>query len=397
MNWDWDKLQEKRQRPSWNQGNNNQNNDGGEPPASGDKDPDFSKLTGALKRLPSLSSSSGGKAKWILLLLVVLWLLSGIYIVDPDEQGVVLRFGKFDRTVEAGPHYALPFPIETVYTPKVTQVQRVEVGFRSAQGGRTFQQGANRSLPEEAATLTGDENIVNVQFSVQYQIKDPVEYLFNVTNQAAVVKNAAEAAMREVIGNSQIDSALTDGKLQIQTEATQLLQEILNRYKVGVRVIAVQLQDVHPPKEVSDAFKDVASAREDKSRIVNEAEAYRNELIPKARGLAAEVENQAQAYKETRIRNAEGETSRFLALFEEYKQAKDVTKKRMYLETMEEILSRPGMEKIILPKDTAGRALPLLPLLQATPQQRSAADTSSETSSAESATGNSGITGKNGT
>lgn len=166
--------------------------------------------------------------------------------------------------------------------------------------------------------LTGDENIVNVQFSVQYQIKNPVEYLFNVTDQAAVVKNAAEAAMREVIGNSLIDSALTDGKLQIQTEATQLLQEILDRYKVGVRVIAVQLQDVHPPKEVSDAFKDVASAREDKSRIINEAEAYRNELIPKARGLAAEVENQAQAYKETRIRNAEGEANRFLALLKEY-------------------------------------------------------------------------------
>lgn len=390
MNWDWDKLQEKRQRQSWNPGNNNQN-DGDEPPSSGDKGPDFSKLTGAFKRIPGFAPSGGGKTKWVLLVLIAVWLLSGIYIVNPDEQGVVLRFGKYNRTVEAGPHYALPFPIETVYTPKVTQVQRVEVGFRSAQGGRTFQQGANRSLPEEAATLTGDENIVNVQFSVQYQIKDPVEYLFNVTNQTAVVKNAAEAAMREVIGNSQIDSALTDGKLQIQTEATQLLQEILDRYKVGVRVIAVQLQDVHPPKEVSDAFKDVASAREDKSRIINEAEAYRNELIPKARGLAAEVENQAQAYKETRIRNAEGETARFLSLFEEYKQAKDITKKRMYLETMEEILSRPGMEKIILPKETAGRALPFLPLLQSAPQRSGAASSSTGTSNpAGSGTGNGG-------
>lgn len=394
MNWDWDKLQEKRQRQSWNPGNNNQN-DGGEPPSNNDKGPDFSKLTGALKRLPGLSPSAGGKTKWVLLVLVVVWLLSGIYIVNPDEQGVVLRFGKYNRTVEAGPHYALPFPIETVYTPKVTQVQRVEVGFRSAQGSRTFQQGANRSLPEEAATLTGDENIVNVQFSVQYQIKDPVEYLFNVTNQAAVVKNAAEAAMREVIGNSQIDSALTDGKLQIQTEATQLLQEILDRYKVGVRVIAVQLQDVHPPKEVSDAFKDVASAREDKSRIINEAEAYRNELIPKARGLAAEVENQAQAYKETRIRNAEGETARFLALFEEYKQAKDVTKKRMYLETMEEILSRPGMEKIILPKDTAGRILPLLPMLQSAPQRSDAGSSSARSAKPEPAINGTGNGGTN--
>ncbi len=240
----------------------------------------------------------------------------------------------------------------------------MEVGFRSMGQGRTFQQGANRAMPEESSMLTGDENIVNVQFSVQYQIKNPVEYLFNVANQANVVKNAAEAAMREVIGNSLIDSVLTDGKLQIQTEATDLLQEILDRYKVGVRVIAVQLQDVHPPKEVSDAFKDVASAREDKSRIINEAEAYHNEVIPKARGMAAEVENQAQAYKETRIRNAEGEVQRFLALLKEYEQAKEVTQQRMYFETMEKILSQPGMDKILLPEGSAGQILPLLPLMQ---------------------------------
>ena len=353
MNWDWDKLQEKRQRQNWGNSNNNSNNNNNnnkndeEPPFGsgsgngGGKGPDYEKFSDAFKRLPHLSAPAGGKVKWILVALVAVWLLSGIYIVNPDEEGVVLRFGKYDRTVGAGPHYALPFPIETVYKPKVTQVQRVEVGFRSVGQGRTFQQGANRSLPEESGMLTGDENIVNVQFSVQYQIKNPVEYLFNVTDQAAVVKNAAEAAMREVIGNSLIDSALTDGKLQIQTEATQLLQEILDRYKVGVRVIAVQLQDVHPPKEV--------------------------ELIPKARGLAAEVENQAQAYKETRIRNAEGEANRFLALLKEYEQAKDVTKQRMYLETMEEILSRPGMEKLVLPKDAADRVLPLLPLMQSAP------------------------------
>lgn len=378
MNWDWDKLQEKRQRQNWgnsshddddepsggNRGNAGNGGNGGN--GGKGRGPDYEKFSDALKRLPKLSPS-GSRVKWVLAGVIGVWLLSGIYIVNPDEEGVVLRFGKYDRSVEPGPHYALPFPIESVYKPKVTQVQRVEVGFRSVAQGRTFQQGANRSLPEEASMLTGDENIVNVQFSVQYQIKDAVEYLFNVTDQEAVVKNAAEAAMREVIGNSLIDSALTDGKLKIQTEATHLLQEILNRYKVGVRVIAVQLQDVHPPKEVSDAFKDVASAREDKSRIINEAEAYRNELLPKARGLAAQVENEAQAYKETRIRNAEGEANRFVALLGEYEQAKDVTKQRLYLEAMEEILSRPGMEKIILPKDAAERALPLLPLMQSAP------------------------------
>ena len=375
MNWDWDKLQEKRQRQNWGSNTSGHDNNNDDEPSGGSggnggeggRGPDYEKFSEAFKRLPSLPTPPGGKVKWVLAAVVGVWLLSGIYIVNPDEEGVVLRFGKYDRTVTAGPHYALPFPIEAVYRPKVTQVQRVEVGFRSVAQGRTFQQGANRALPEESSMLTGDENIVSVQFSVQYQIKDPVEYLFNVTDQAAVVKNAAEAAMREVIGNSQIDSALTDGKLNIQTEATHLLQEILDRYKVGVRVIAVQLQDVHPPKEVSDAFKDVASAREDKSRIINEAEAYRNELIPQARGLAAQVENEAQGYKETRIRNAEGEANRFLALLAEYEQAKDVTKQRLYLEAMEELLSRPGMEKIVLPKNASERVLPLLPLMQPAP------------------------------
>lgn len=351
-------MQEKRQR----QGRglvNNPRRDTEDPPPSEGNGLDFGNLSGMFKRM------SGMRGGWLLLAAVGVWLLSGIYIVNPDEQGVILRFGKYNRTVEPGPHYALPYPIETRFTPKVTQVRRVEVGFRSMMQGSTFQQGANRAVPEEASMLTGDENIVNVQFSVQYRIKDPVEYLFNVSNPEAVVKSAAEAAMREVIGNSLIDSALTDGKLQIQTEATQLLQEILDRYKMGVQVLAVQLQNVHPPQEVSDAFKDVASAREDKSRIINEAEAYRNELLPKARGQAAAVENAAEAYKETRIRGAEGESARFLALLAEYEQARDVTKKRMYLEAMEEILSQPGMEKLVLPREAAGRALPLLPLLGA--------------------------------
>ncbi len=368
MNWDWDKLQEKRQRQNWGQHQDSPE----EPRDSDDHRPPPSKPSLHEFKLPPLSAPGKNGIKWLVLLLAVVWLASGIYIVNPDEQGVVLRFGKYNRTVDAGPHYALPFPIESVDKPKVTQVQRVEVGFRSVNQNRLFQQGEYRPLPEEALTLTGDENIVNVQFSVQYQIKDAVQYLYNVTNQAAVVKNAAEAAMREVIGNSLIDSALTDGKLQIQHEATVLLQEILDRYKVGVRILAVQLQDVHPPREVIDAFKDVASAREDKSRIINEAEAYRNELIPKARGQAAEIENKALAYKETRIRNAEGEAVRFLALLDAYNLSRDVTRKRLYLEAMEEILSKPGMEKILLTGSTGSSVLPLLPLLEK-PSRQSAA------------------------
>ena len=375
MNWDWDKLQEKRQkqgsnppprqpqdyenddmeqeeeaprakRTPFNNGRGPGNGGGGENP--------FAKI--ARMRFPN------GRAIFVVVFAIVgLWLLSGIYIINPDEQGVVLRFGKYDRTEGPGPHYAWPAPIESVYKPQVTQVLRGEVGFRSVGQTATFQQGQVRTVPEEASMLTGDENIVNVQFSVQYKISDPVGYLFNVTAPAALVRNAAEAAMREVIGNSLIDSAITDGKLKIQSEATHLLQTILDRYGAGIQVLAVQLQDVHPPQEVIDAFKDVASAREDKSRIINEAEAYRNELLPKARGQAAAMGNEAEAYSATRMRTAEGDASRFDALRIEHDKAPKVTEQRLYYEAVEEILSNAG-EKVVMDNPTAGRTMPFLPL-----------------------------------
>ena len=369
MNWDWDKLQEKRQRQ--------QNNRKPPEPDKGDKSendhqkPDNQRYLlhdgrsgNNQKQFPKFGKFKFPAARWILIgciALVAVWLLSGIYIVNPDEEGVVLRFGKYNRTVEPGLHYAMPMPIEQVYKPQVTQVLRSEVGFRSVGQSTTFQQGQVRTISEEASMLTGDENIVNVQFSVQYKIKDPVEYLFNVSAPTSLVRNAAEAAMREVIGNSEIDSAITDGKLKIQNDATQLLQNILDRYGAGIQVIAVQLQDVHPPKEVIDAFKDVASAREDKSRIINQAEAYRNELLPRARGQAAALRNQAEAYSATRVRNAEGEAARFDALREEYDKAPQVTRQRLYYETMEDILAGSG-EKVLLDGAAAERALPYLPL-----------------------------------
>jgi len=376
VNWDWDKLQENRQRqkkqtpsfrPEPGQDReerqddasdprriffNRRNGDGsGNGQGDGPHGPRFSQL-----RLPQ-----GRLAIFVLLGLVVVWLLTGIYIVNPDEQGIVLRFGKYVRTEGPGPHFAWPMPIETVYKPQVTQVLRSEVGFRSVGQSTSFQQGQVRTMPEEASMLTGDENIVNVQFSVQYKIGDPVKYLFNVAAPTALVRNAAEAAMREVIGNSLIDSAITDGKLKIQSEATQLLQEILDRYGAGIKIIAVQLQDVHPPHEVIDAFKDVASAREDKSRIINEAEAYRNEILPKARGQAAAMRNQAEAYSATRVQNAEGEAARFDALRQEYEKAPKVTRQRLYYETAEDILSKSG-EKVLMDGAAAGRVLPYLPL-----------------------------------
>lgn len=374
MNWDWDKLQEKRQKQqNTRRPTQPEPEDEGDEVENGRRQPRNQRylLNGGnqgggngqnpFANLPKVKKFSGKVILLVLLAAVAVWLLSGIYIINPDEQGVVLRFGKYNRTVEPGPHYALPEPIESVYKPQVTQVLRSEVGFRSVGQSATFQQGQVRTIAEEASMLTGDENIVNVQFSVQYKINDPVQYLFNVSAPTALVRNAAEAAMREVIGNSEIDSAITDGKLKIQSEATQLLQQILDRYGAGIKIIAVQLQDVHPPKEVIDAFKDVASAREDKSRIINQAEAYRNELLPKARGQAAAMRNEAQAYSATRVRNAEGEAARFDALRKEYDKSPKVTSQRLYYETMEDILSH-SPEKVLLDTHAADKALPLLPL-----------------------------------
>lgn len=371
MTWDWDKLQEKRQRQQGQRpsrplfGDDNDTQD--EQPRRARRSPSGNGGDGngfdgrnALKKLSGMKMP-GGMVIWLVLGLVGLWLLSGIYIVNPDEEGVVLRFGKYDRTEGPGPHYALPAPIETAYKPQVTQVLRCEVGFRSTGQATTFRQGELRSVPKEASMLTGDENIVNVQFSVQYKISDAVKYLFNISDPTNLVRNAAEAAMREVIGNSLIDSAITDGKLKIQSDATVLLQEVLDRYEAGIQVLAVQMQDVHPPQEVSDAFKDVASAREDKSRIINEAEAYRNALLPQARGEAAAILNKAEAYRVARLQQAEGESRRFDALRQEYEKAPDVTRQRLYYEAMEEILAA-SKDKTLLDSGVSGKVLPHMPL-----------------------------------
>ena len=375
MNWDWDKLQEKRQQQqkqgwgsagkgNWGrrddghddaQNDNKQNGRSGGPSRGGR--PSFS-----WPKLPQMDGMP--KLRWLVLAALVVWILSGIYIVQPDESGVVLRFGRYVRTENHGPHIHLPYPIETVYKPKVTQVRQTAVGYRAQSVGGVFQQGRVQAVNEESAMLTGDENIINVQFNIQYQIKPDgaVDYLFNVIQPDQVVKRAAEASMREVIGKTTLDSALTDGRVQIQNDVADLLQRILDRYQVGVQVVAVQMQDVQPPKEVSDSFKDVASAREDKQRSINEAEAYRRDILPKAQGQAQEMINKAEAYRETRIREAEGEAQRFLSVLAEYEKAEDVTRKRMLYETFEDILSKPGMEKLVLPSDTGSQVLPLLPL-----------------------------------
>jgi membrane protease subunit HflK len=294
--------------------------------------------------------------------LILLWASTGIYIVEPAEVGVIQRFGAFNRMTQPGPHYHFPFPVEEVTTPKVSQVQRVEIGFRGAGEPGSLSETQFRQVPEEALMLTGDENIISVQSIVQYQIKDAEDYLFNIVEQRKTVKDAAEAAMREVIGRNRIDTALTQGKTGIQNDTRSLLQEILDSYRSGISVVAVQMQDVHPPKQVVESFKDVASAREDKTRFINESQAYRNGIIPRTRGEMAELVREAEGFKEVKVRQAQGDTARFLKLFSEYKKAKEITTERLYLEAMEKVLSRPGTEKTIISKEAMDSVVPYLPL-----------------------------------
>ncbi|MEE9190563.1 MAG: FtsH protease activity modulator HflK [Candidatus Neomarinimicrobiota bacterium] len=290
----------------------------------------------------------------ILGIIVVLWLLSGIYSVGPDEVGVVRTFGAVSRITTSGLRYHMPYPIEVVDTPKVTEVKRTEIGFRTI-GTQQF-----RKVEIESFMLTGDENIVDAELIVQYKIKDPTAYLFNFVRHALTVREASEASLRTVVGRHKIDEALTAGKFMIQEESKILLQEILDKYETGILVVAVQLQDVSPPRPVIAAFKDVASAKEDKNRMINQAEGYRNDIIPRARGEAQALIREAEGYREARIQRAEGDVAKFVAILKEYRKAKSVTKQRLYLEAMEEIL--PGIRKVIIPDGDGGNLLNLLDL-----------------------------------
>ena len=290
----------------------------------------------------------------VLVGLIVLWLATGIYIVGTDEVGVVRTFGKFTRVVPSGLNWKFPAPIEIVDTPKVTEVKRIEIGFR------TLKNGQYRSVEKESLMLTGDENIVDAEMIVQYKIKDPVAYLFKIVGPELTVREAAEASLRTIVGRNKIDETLTTGKFTIQEETKNQLQSILDNYNSGIHVVAVQLQDVSPPKEVIGAFKDVASAKEDKNRMINQAEGYRNDVIPKARGEAEAMIRDAEGFKESRVKRAEGDATKFTTILKEYRKAKSITEKRLYLETMEKVL--PDIEKIIVPDKDSGNMLNLLNL-----------------------------------
>ena len=342
-----------------NQGGGNNNN---KPPANG-QGPDLDELLRrSQQKFQQLFPGDGseGTKGFVLIGAVValLWASSGIYFVKADEQGVVLRFGEYNRVTSAGLNYHMPYPIESVLTPRVTAINRVEVGFVA--GGYRNAKATDKSIAEESLMLTGDENIVDVNFEVQWKIADASHYLFNVRNPESTVKAVSESAMREVIGKSQIASVLAEGKLQVEQGTKKLIQDTLDSYQAGIEIVAVNLLKADPPSQVIEAFRDVQTARADLETSRNQAEAYRNDIIPKARGQAQQMILEAEGYKQEVIARAQGEASRFSAVYEEFKQARDVTKKRMYLETMEEILR--GMNKIIVEGKGTQGVLPYLPL-----------------------------------
>ncbi|MDA8537735.1 FtsH protease activity modulator HflK [Candidatus Pelagibacter bacterium] len=310
--------------------------------------------------LPGGSSSGGKQISLALIILAFIWLASGLYRVGPDEQGVVLRFGKFIKTTQPGLHYHIPLPVETVETPKVTKVNRIDIGFRSERDSGFSSGGGVADVPQESLMLTGDENIVNIDFSVFWVIKDAGKFLFEIQDPEGTVKAAAETAMREVIAKSKIQPVLTEGRAQIEIETQEIIQSILDEYNSGIQITQVQTQKADPPDQVIDAFRDVQAARADMERSKNEAEAYANDVIPRARGEAAKIMQAAEAYKQRVVAASEGEASRFVSIYNEYAKAKQVTKDRMYLETMEKVLA--DIDKVIIDKNSSSGVVPYLPL-----------------------------------
>jgi modulator of FtsH protease HflK len=353
----------------WGSGGGGKGPWGSGPQPSGPTPPDLEEfLRRSQDRLRSVlpGGSLGGKGLGLILLAaIVIWGFSGFFRVEPDELGVVLRFGRYVRDVQPGLNYHLPYPIESVLTPKALRVNKIDIGMRVVEDlrrGSTI-----RDVPEESLMLTGDENIVDVDFSVLWRIKTGPngvgDYLFNIQQPEGTVKAVAESAMREVIGRSNIQPILTGARQNIESGVHDLMQQVLDKYGAGVQITQVQLQKVDPPSQVIDAFRDVQAARADLERVQNEAQTYANRVVPEARGRAAQITQSAEAYREQAVAEAKGATARFLKIYDEYKKAPDVTRQRLYLETMERLFG--GTDKIILDSGTAGSGVvPYLPLDQ---------------------------------
>jgi modulator of FtsH protease HflK len=343
---------------------------------SGGQSPDLEEL---LKRsqdrlkqaMPGGGLSGGFLALIILVGVAVVAFYSFTVSVRPDEQGVVLRFGKYDRQLTPGLNFRWPYPVETVYLPQVTRVNRVEIGMRATASTSMFGGGGEvvRDVPEESLMLTGDENIVDVDFVVFWRIKDAAAYLFNIQNPQTTVKDVAESAMREIVGQNDIQPILTKNRRETEDGVRNLMQRTLDHYGAGVQITQVQLQKVDPPSQVIDAFRDVQAARADQERLQNEADAYANRIVPEARGDAQRILQAAQGYKEQTVAEARGRTDRFLKVYEEYAKAPDVTRRRMFLETMERVMG--STEKIIIDEKAQGTGVvPYLPLGESSKRQQ---------------------------
>jgi len=334
------------------------NGGGGWTPGGGRKSPtpgDLDDLLRDLKQQFNNIFGNGHSNRGIFIALLIfslLWLASGIYQLQPGEQGVVLRFGKFDRLATSGLRYHLPTPFESV------EVVNSEVIRMETLGGDVNSARGAPSADDEILMLTGDENIINLSFNVQWKVNDTKLFVFNIPDPKQTVRAVTESAMREVIGRTKLEATLTGGKSQVQEETRKLTQDTLDRYNAGIQILQVNLLNASFPQAVVDAARDVQAARADQERARNEAEAYTNDILPRARGQATRMLQEAEAYKQEAVAKAEGDAARFTSVYDQYKQAQDVTRKRMYLETMEKILA--GTPKVIL--DNKSGAVPYLPL-----------------------------------
>ena len=344
----------------WGSGGNNQN-PWGRKPSNNQNQPDMDEILkqskDRFKKFVPKNFGGGKSFSLLFLILLILWLLTGVYRVNPQEQGVVLRFGEWVRTTSPGLHYHLPTPIEKVITPDVTRENKIEIGYRSFGGGKSNR----RDVPDESKMITGDENNIDIDFVVFWKISDAGKYLFNLQDPPETVKVAAQSIMRDIIGQTKIQTVLTEGRQEIQLKAKTTLQQLLNEYEVGVEIRDVQLLSVDPPQEVIDAFNDVQRARQDRDTLINEAEAFRNDIVPRARGEAAEMIAQSEAYESQIVNRAKGDADRFVSVYNSYKEAPDVTSSRIYLETMEKVLV--NVNKIIMDKSASNSGIvPYLPI-----------------------------------
>ncbi|MGZ8152070.1 MAG: FtsH protease activity modulator HflK [Methylovulum sp.] len=297
---------------------------------------------------------------------VVLWGLSGFYIVDEGNHGVETRFGRYIGTTQSGLNWHFPVPIESVTLVNVKQQRFIEVGYRSSGS-----QQITGSVPKEALMLTKDENYVDIRLAVQYQVKDAKQFIFNIVNPAATLKQVTESAQRGVIGGSTMDFVLTEGRSEIVTQIKKEIQDAMDKYQSGIQITSVNLQDAQPPEQVQNSFADAIKAREDEQRLISEAEAYSNDVVPKARGAAARKMQEAEGYKEQVIAQAEGETSRFSKLLGEYNKAPDVTRKRLYIEAMESVLSETNTVMIDVKSGNNLMYLPLDKIMSSQPPAQS--------------------------